>query len=823
MKHHLHVLGVLLCMLMLIIPVMSETVFSPEDLSDNPYFAPVNPDFVTYLAERQNLRRDYPVESTGVLGLIPSSVDLSFTRGSRIERFSNTITGNQRYEDLLSTVSSQISPSDTTVVQALPGRFDLRTMGKTSRVQDQGQCGSCWAFSSLASLESVLLPEAWDFSENNMRNTHGYDLSSCQGGNAMMATAYLARWSGALTEVSDPYTTLSRSPSAVTSPNTAAVKHVQQVLFIPGRSGSLDNENIKRALVEKGAIYSTIRWEDSSYRSNSASFYYSGSSRANHAITIVGWDDTYDRTKFRSIPPGNGAFIVKNSWGPVWGENGYFYVSYYDSVIGKDNALFTAEDPGTYDTVYQYDPLGWVSSYGENSDTAFFANIFTAKSEEDLVAASFYTAAPGSTYQIWVYTGVQNTPVAGSARSTQSGTIEVPGYHTIPLTSSVHLKKGDRFSIVVRLNTPGNKYPVPVEYPISGFSSGARAGRGESFVSGSGTSWTDLSTAYQNANVCLKAFTRSSTGTPLATPTPTPTPTSPTATPTPTPSTPASDTKPPVVSITSPRSISTVTPGTSLSITWSSSDDRGIAGVDIAYSGNRGQSWETTARGLSASGTYPLQIPADASGTLMIRVTARDISGNEASATRTCIVRSSDFSRSFVRTVNTDGALPSSTHPLQVPVITPDTRAPVITLLHPPAYLHLTAGDQIPVTWTSSDDRSVSGVEIAYSTDGGVSWETTVWALSASGTYPLQVPADASGAFMIRVTARDTSGNEASVMRRCMIRSSSSLSQTVQAGDIAVGETDAYVPAPTRNIPAFTVPTVTLHTFDSRMAAFLEQ
>jgi len=146
-----------------------------------------------------------------------------------------------------------------------------------------------------------------------------------------------------------------------------------------------------------------------------------------------------------------------------------------------------------------------------------------------------------------------------------------------------------------------------------------------------------------------------------------------------------------------------------------------------------------------------------------------------------------------------------------------------MTLLHPPAYLQLTAGDRIPVTWRASDDRSVGGVDIAYSTDGGVSWETAGRDLVAIGTYSLLVPADASGTFMIRVTGRDPSGNEASVMRSCMIRSSSSLSQTVQAGGIAVGETDAYVPASPRNFPAFTVPTVTPHTFDSRMAAFLEQ
>jgi len=380
---------------------------------------------------------------------------------------------------------------------------------------------------------------------------------------------------------------------------------------------------------------------------------------------------------------------------------------------------------------------------------------------------------------------------------------------------------------VVRLNTPGNKYPVPVEYPISGFSSGARAGRGESFVSGSGSVWTDLSTAYPNANVCLKAFTRSSTGTPQVTPTPTPTPTptqtSATVTPTPTPTTPSSDTKPPVVSITSPRSISTVSPGTSLSITWTSSDDRGIAGVDIAYSRNRGQSWEAAAGGLAASGTYPLQIPADVSGTFMIRVTARDTSGNEASATRTCIVRTSYFSSSLVRSAPTDDTPTPPDHTSPVPGSTPDTRAPLMTLLHPPAYLQLTAGDRIPVTWRASDDRSVAGVDIAVSTDGGVSWETAGRDLAATGTYSLLVPADASGTFMIRVTGRDPSGNEASVMRSCMIRSSSSLSQTVQAGDIAVGETDAYVPTSPRNFPAFTVPTVTPHSFDSRMAAFLEQ
>ena len=772
MKSRDRMSGLLLLFLFLtmIVPVMAADSYSGQNSTDVPSLSPVNPEFTKFMSDARASRLDYNVVATSALGLVPTTVDLSFSKGAKISNFGTYSSTTSKYSPLSSSLSDASSATDRTSA-TLPGRFDLRTMGKVTPVKDQAQCGSCWAFSTFASLESGLLTaESWDFSENNLRNSHGYDLSSCQGGNSMMATAYLARWSGALTEASDPYSTVSKSATSVTSPNSGAVKHIQEVLYIPDRSSALDNENIKKALSEKGAVYSTIRWEDSSYRSSTASYYYSGSSTANHAITIVGWDDSYDRTRFSMQPAGNGAFIVKNSWGTSWGENGYFYVSYYDTVIGRDNAFFSAEGAGNYYHIYQYDPLGWVVSYGDNSDTAYFANVFTAQSAEDLTAVSFYTASTDSKYQLVVYRGVSNNPVSGNAEISQSGTIGVPGYHTIPLSSAVRLQKGERFSVVVKLTTPAYKFPVAIEYPLNGFSSGARATTGQSYVSSSGTLWTDITSMYPNTNVCLKAFTVQSSGSSTLSPTSTHTGT---PAPTPTPTTTQSDTRSPTVTISSPRSFYSVTPGSSVKIVWSATDNTGVTGVDIGFSKDKGNTWVTAATNQVKSGSYSLSVPADASGTFMIRITARDRAGNEGSSTRSCSVTSSSQASNFlgIPVTLTPAVIPTATSTPMV-TLSVDDKLPVLSISSPDSTSAVNPGTTLQVTWSATDNKGVSGVSIAISKDKGKSWNTVAGNLAKSGTYTLSIPSDVSGTLIIRITARDSSGNEASVMRNCIVRSS---------------------------------------------------
>ena len=459
--------------------------------------APLNPEFIEYQNTVQSLESLKKILSNDRLGYIPEPADNTHLKGKKVSK--------KALEAEVQGIAD--APADDTgEIMSAPATYDLRSVGRVSPVKNQGSCGSCWAFASYGSLESEDLPgQLWDFSENNLKNTAGFDLGPCDGGNAQMATAYLTRWSGAVAEAADPYVDsgISNSPTGL-----AVQQHTQEILIIPGRSGPLDNDNIKAALQTTGALYTTMYWGDTNYNSMSKAYYYSGTPSENHAVTIVGWDDTYSRTNFNTAPPGDGAFIIKNSWGTSWGNNGYFYASYYDSTIGKSLTAFTGESTANYNHIYQYDPLGRVSRIGYNSDTAWAANVFTANSQEAISAVGLFTDQVNTAYQIFIYTNPTQGPISSAGPvSTIQGTIGIPGYHTITLPTSVTVNAGEKFSIVVRFQTPNYTFPVSIEKPANMYSSKATASAGQSYTSCTGTSWSDLTTSVPNANVCLKVYT----------------------------------------------------------------------------------------------------------------------------------------------------------------------------------------------------------------------------------------------------------------------------------------------------------------------------
>lgn len=452
-------------------------------------------------------------------GLRPSPVDLSHTAGT----------------DISASLRRSFSPSSLPS-SGYAAAFDLRDIGKVTPVKDQGANGNCWAYATYASLESSLLTaETWDFNEYRMATTHNFDWGINDGGNASISAAYLTRWSGPMTE----------------GQSSPVRKHLQGMTWLPVASAPNEaafKNNVKAALTSRGALYASIYSDNNAYRDNSRHFYNSlcsggpftvgdcscssGGDCGGHAITLVGWDDNYAASNFTTAahgtPAGNGAFLAKNSWGTGSGFSGYFYISYYDTSLGGETALFDeAEATDNYTTIYQYDPLGYVYRIGKEdiegtgSLTEWMANIFTASANGHVRAAGFYTTDVNASYEVYVYTGVSaGVPRSGTLAWSGSGTLAAAGYHTVPVAGNVPVTSGQRFSVVVKLTNSSDQYPVAVEMNTldwatpQSYSSGATASSGQSYVSSNGSSWTDLTTVrnshfgddFYRTNVCLKAY-----------------------------------------------------------------------------------------------------------------------------------------------------------------------------------------------------------------------------------------------------------------------------------------------------------------------------
>jgi C1A family cysteine protease len=374
----------------------------------------------------------------------------------------------------------------------LPTRYDWREEGVVTEVQNQGSCGSCYAFAALADFESELLIDDagfFDFSENNVKECMWYG-APCLGGNYWRVANFLSK-QGTVLESCDPYA------SYVQYNCRDSCAHFKTLLDwrVISWEETPDPEVLKSYIYDHGPVFTAIysgggdAWgiEFGNY-DGSYALRYTGANRVNHAVLLIGWDDTL------SHAGGQGAWIVKNSWGTSWGgpcgygtEDGYFYIAYGSASIGHlSSFLYEWQDYDPSGELLHYDEAGYTLDEGyPGSNTAWGFCKYIPASGGTVERVEFFSVDEITDVDVFVYddfTGGSLTNLLGSRLDVA---FEHPGYHSIELTTPVGIDAGDDIYVMAKITYATFAQPLPADHLST-------QAAGKCYKSPNGNTWYEM-------------------------------------------------------------------------------------------------------------------------------------------------------------------------------------------------------------------------------------------------------------------------------------------------------------------------------------------
>lgn len=470
-------------------------------------------------------------------------------------------------------------------------KYDLRELNAVSKIKNQFRDGGCRSFAALGALESHIKLKTGvelDLSENNFENRHGFYFGTNnvrQGRNRNSDLPYLVNY-GPILEEDDSYIpmkgeggegnylTQEQVNNAAKNPVLKdGVKQIMGFEFLKTVdtakvSSAEDDEllQIKEAIAKNGGVVAdmymahdgnkTFPYTDVKYYNpETKAYYFDGKDSdrtskyktveadgvkygANHAITIVGWDDDFSKDNFTTKPEIDGAWIVRDAQSEAFGDKGYFYVSFQSVSMGENPYVFTEVIEPQY-SIYQHDELAFtgyregINFATDEKDVLF--NRYKAVSDSKIDKVGFYTTKKNAEYEVYFipdfaeleekaeeiggdeakafYTMIQDYKVL-------SGTAETAGYHTLDIPDEVDakIKKGTDFAVGIWTKNSDkedskHKYDMVIEEKnIMGQGKNAKVGKEETYIYDKDFGFMDLnqySTASGPAypvNACVKAY-----------------------------------------------------------------------------------------------------------------------------------------------------------------------------------------------------------------------------------------------------------------------------------------------------------------------------
>ena len=451
-------------------------------------------------------------------GLSIKDKDLSIKQLESTEEFkqyvedveNGSIDKSERVPMAIDVDGTNVSGNASRITRYLPKDYDPRKQGKDTGIRNQENLGVCWAFAGIAGMESYMATNGYgvnDLSEEHMRwwakgGVNGWNVGDHEGTSNLLSMGYFASGDGPKLESELKYNTHNTRPSNMnTAKGTGYL--ASEVIFI--RNNRMD---IKNAITKYGGVVSGYGDFDEYSSKDKNAYYVDYNIGQNHAVTVVGWDDSYSRDYFtgKAKPKYDGAWLVKNSWGNYNSEGGYFWVSYEDKTLlqaGDNYSIKKIDKSGN--KIYQLEKGGYTEYGGKNFAVA---NVFNFNGQNETIeGVTIGNTTLGSTYQIYYAPVKKGVPQNSNLKLLASGTINETGYITIPV-NSVKIPSG-KGAIVVKMKNPntatifaeGNTENVPWFK--------AKANRGESFQLVNGR-FIDINTQTNDSiNFAIKAITKS--------------------------------------------------------------------------------------------------------------------------------------------------------------------------------------------------------------------------------------------------------------------------------------------------------------------------